>query len=380
MALRTLPRALDLLRQLLLPRRWPGLRRYLQRLLLPGLLLPILLLLQLLHWLCLLLDELLFPDYRLVEIRRPLFVLGVPRSGTTYLHRLIAEDPRFTSLTLWECLFAPSITERRLLLGLAALDRRVGAPLGRLVLWMEDRILKSLDDVHATRLSSAEEDYMLLLPLLCCFILVVAFPESRWLWRMARFDQEVAPDEQQLIMDWYRRCLQRHLYVHGPERTLLSKNAAFAGMAGSLAQTFPDAIFAVCQRDARQVIGSQFNALAEGLRLFGIPEDEPAFRGRLLDALLFYYENLERLTAGDAGERVVTVSARELATAPRAAVETLLAARGMQPGPALDGALRAAEDRGSHRPLRQPSVARWGIDELSIARRFGPWCRSDARL
>lgn len=42
------------------------------------------------------------PEIHDVPIRRPLFILGLPRSGTTFLHRLLAQDSKFRWLRLWE--------------------------------------------------------------------------------------------------------------------------------------------------------------------------------------------------------------------------------------------------------------------------------------
>ena len=41
------------------------------------------------------------PDYRAVEIRRPLVITGIPRTGTTALHKLLSLDPRFQGLEHW---------------------------------------------------------------------------------------------------------------------------------------------------------------------------------------------------------------------------------------------------------------------------------------
>ena len=35
-------------------------------------------------------------------IRRPLFITGLPRSGTTFLHALLAQDPAHRSPLVWE--------------------------------------------------------------------------------------------------------------------------------------------------------------------------------------------------------------------------------------------------------------------------------------
>ena len=96
----------------------------LQRLLVMTLFWPLFLLVQAINGLGLLLDYLLFPDFRRVQVREPLFVVGVPRSGTTFLHRLLAMDERFTTTALWELLFATSITQRYFWTGVARLDKR----------------------------------------------------------------------------------------------------------------------------------------------------------------------------------------------------------------------------------------------------------------
>jgi Sulfotransferase family len=41
------------------------------------------------------------PEYAQVPIDRPLFVTGLPRTGTTALHRLLTADPAHQGLQLW---------------------------------------------------------------------------------------------------------------------------------------------------------------------------------------------------------------------------------------------------------------------------------------
>ncbi|AFZ29906.1 hypothetical protein Glo7428_1338 [Gloeocapsa sp. PCC 7428] len=43
-----------------------------------------------------------YPEIRQVAIARPLFILGMPRTGTTLLHNLLAQDPKSRWLHLWE--------------------------------------------------------------------------------------------------------------------------------------------------------------------------------------------------------------------------------------------------------------------------------------
>src|SRR5213596_3737600 len=47
-------------------------------------------------------DRQLYPNITRQEIREPLFIVGLPRSGTTLLHNLLAADPWHRSPLMWE--------------------------------------------------------------------------------------------------------------------------------------------------------------------------------------------------------------------------------------------------------------------------------------
>ncbi len=47
-------------------------------------------------------DRQLYPNIRRQEIREPLFIVGLPRSGTSLLHILLAADPEHRSPLMWE--------------------------------------------------------------------------------------------------------------------------------------------------------------------------------------------------------------------------------------------------------------------------------------
>jgi len=47
-------------------------------------------------------DRQIYPDITRQEIREPLFIVGLPRSGTSVLHRLLAADPEHRSPLMWE--------------------------------------------------------------------------------------------------------------------------------------------------------------------------------------------------------------------------------------------------------------------------------------
>jgi hypothetical protein len=229
---------------------------------------PAYLCLQALHGFGFLLDELLFPAYRRVTIKEPLFITGVPRSGTTFIQRMLAQDTeRFTTFRTWEALLAPSICQRRLLRLLGRIDRACGRPLGRLLDALTRRLTTRMDDIHAVGMWAPEEDYLSLLPAAGCFILFLAFPASDSLWSLGRF-QEMPDHDRRTLVGFHRRCLQKHLFVHGVDKRLLSKNAAFASWLPDLRFAYPDARYLVCVREPAAALASQLSSLRPGVAAF----------------------------------------------------------------------------------------------------------------
>ena len=251
------------------------------------------------HWLCLFLDEILFFSYRRQELKRPLFVLGVPRSGTTFLHRTLAEDrERFTSVSTWEVFLAPSIIQKKIVLLLIWIDRHIGRPGTRIMTWLEKRLFASLEGVHDVALDAAEEDYLLLLPLFSCFILFLPFTESPHIWSLARFDWQASEKDKRHIMKFYRACLQKHMFVFAPgknsHKRYLSKNAAFASWPVTLLEYFPDAEFVVCMREPDKAVPSLLGSLKSGVGIFELDLQDGELPAMLVDMMADYYEHLLR--------------------------------------------------------------------------------------
>ena len=349
--------------------RSPSLRRVLSMLLF----LPLLAVLLAAHWLGLLLDELLFPGYRKVAVRAPLFVVGPPRSGTTFLHALLARDNYFTTFSTWECLFAPSICQRKAILALGALDRRIGAPLGRGLGWLTRCIARSLDDIHPIDLTAPEEDYLALLPVLGTFILAIPFPTAQRYWRLAEFDRAMPKAAQRRLLRHYRRTLQRHLYVHGGDDSvrLLSKNASFAPLLGALLEEFTDARVICCLRDPLQALPSQLSAIRSGVRLFDSDPDDVIFPPRITRSLRYCYENLlEHLPALPPSRRAF-VEMAALQAQPEITVRSLYATLGLDLSPQFAERLTEAADAArGYRSRHRYALADFGLDELTVRREF----------
>ncbi len=249
-------------------------------------------LLNLMHWLGFLVDEIIFFNYRKVDVKRPLFVLGIPRSGTTWLQRVLALDESLTSLTLWECILAPSVSERFLWKAITVVLK----PISYFLSIPAKKLLRSFDGIHELGFNQAEEDFILLLPLQACFLMVLMCPNSSHYWQLARFDNAVPPRKKKVLMQYYFRCCQKHLYYHGSTKRFLSKNPSFTPFIQSLARTFDKPEFIACIRSPYKVVASQLSSLMPAIKLLGQKTMSSTFRDNMLGLLVEYYEEVSRYT------------------------------------------------------------------------------------
>lgn len=361
---------LRLLRQTLFPGARTG-PRTLRRGLALLLFVPLFLLVQTVHWVFLLLDEIFFPGYRKVEVREPVFIVGLPRSGTSFLQRVLADDTRrFTATRLWELVLAPSILQRRFWMGLAWLDRGIGRPAGRLVAWAQRRGLGFMDAVHKVKLGDPEEDYLLLLPAFACFLLVIPFPWHPAVWDLARFDHW-DPRDRDPILRFYRRLVQRHLYVAGPEHQLLSKNPSFTPMIASLAAAFPGSRIIGCLRDPLEAVPSQLSALREGARGFGYDVSDPETADRFVELLASYARHMEEVLPGLPAGRHAFVPMPALGADLESTVLGLYERFGWVPDADFRTRLSVRGEKArAYRSAHEYSLEEFGLSEDEVAERF----------
>lgn len=276
------------------------------------------------HWIGFLLDEILFRGYRNVPIEKPVVITGIPRSGTTFLHRTLAEDTnQFTTMRTWEALFAPSITQRCVLKGIARLDRAVGRPLHRLLDALTRRFTRGFAHIHEVGLRAPEEDYLTLLPAAGCFIMVLAFPASPSLWQLGRF-HEIPAEQRAILIDFYKACLRKHLYAEGRGRRLLSKNAAFASWLPDLRFALPDARFIVCVREPRPALASQLSSLRSGLRVFGTLTAAETYSLQFQTAFAHAYRIIQQETGSFLVDHLSIIDQKALRADSRGILEQML--------------------------------------------------------
>lgn len=316
---------------------------------------PLFTLLQLGHWAALWLDELLFPAYRKVEVKAPVFIAGIPRSGTTFVHRVLASDAaHFTTVSTWEAVLAPSIVQRKILRALARLDRGLGGHGHRLLNRWLGQGAGDFQKIHEVGLDAPEEDYLWLLPAGSCFILLLAFPFSPWLGQMARFEALPATAQAPLL-GFYRRCIQRHLFCH-PQKRFLSKNAAFASWLPALRRVFPDASFVLCVREPACALSSQLSSLAPARKLFGTDPTGRLTQAQFEKIFAANYALLAEFVAEGAGGGVAVLDQSDLKADSKAMLNALIQQLALPASPARQAALDALP-QGRHRSGHQHAAS-----------------------
>lgn len=332
---------------------------------------PVFCLTQLWHRLCLRLDDLIFPGYREVAVREPIFVCGMPRCGTTLLHRVLAQDSATTSFQLWELLLAPSIVQRKFYRALGALDRACGGHVKRAV---RARFIKAAGEMqryHRLDLWEAEEDELVLLPHIASAFLLFPFPFHDLLKTLTRFDDAMPAQQRRHVMACYKGLVQRHLYVYGPEKRFLSKNPFMSAKVEAIRETFPDARVICNVRTPHEAVPSMLSLFRFMVGYFKTRTDTPRFvQDNLEIADYFYHHPLECLAEWPE-DRYAFVRYPDLTLSLQETVEGLYERLGYTVKPAfraclaeLDGPTRA------YRSDHEYSVEEFGLTPPEIAARY----------
>lgn len=246
-----------------------------------------------LNWICLLLDEILFPDFKKVELKKPIFTLGVPRSGSTLFLRLVAQDQKnFATTKFWEIIFAPSILQRKFFGILGKIDAKLGGLLTWPIKKIDKKLFASSKKIHQVGLYLYEEDAIMLIWAISTFFVFFAYPYMDQFEDYLHFDDKMPEKDKKYIMRFYKKCMQRHLYYHGPHKRLLSKNPTFAPWVRTLQEHFPDAIFINTVRTPYQQIPSIYSFMVYFIGQFGGDFLKvPNFKSVVLEVIKNFYLN-----------------------------------------------------------------------------------------
>ena len=262
-------------------------------------------------------DSILYPDVHDVPTGKPIYIVAAPRSGTTFLHRMMSLDPKFTALKLYETFF-PTISGHRLVKRVTSVNGSVGALLRSVRDRLDDSYFGAWAGIHDTSLSQDEEDEALwaLAFATPAIWLVLPFPEQ---FDHLRFIDQLPDEKRNKLVAYYRACVQRHLYNH-PDKTLLGKNVLLPGRFEIVNAALPGARFV-------HVLRHPYEALPSTLSLFTVPwrwhspsirPDGPEVRA-LARLTIDYYRFLHEKTLEserDQSRRFVCIQYRDLLADP----------------------------------------------------------------
>lgn len=326
-----------------------------------------------LHSLAFLLDDIFFRGYRKIDVKEPLFVVGIPRSGTTFLHRLLTEDAgQFTTFKFWELVLAPSIIGRKFVNAVARVDETFGGS-GRKFLVKFDRwLLGGFRKMHHISLFEPEEDEWLLLNQFASAFMLFPFPFMNRVRHLLYFDEEAAPHAKKRIMKYYKKCVQRHLYVHGPEKRLLSKNPSFSAKVESINESFPDAKIVCCVRNPNEAVPS-FASLMWFIwgQTPGQSTGTPEMRQALLDVVDHFYRNPMKHLDLLPENRQAFVAYDSLTSAPKETVATLYERFGIVMSSEFAGKLDAEQAKArAYKSGHTYSIEDYGLTRQDILENY----------
>lgn len=231
---------------------------------------PLFLVLLIINNLFLALDFIFFPRFVWQKISDPVFIIAAPRSGTTFLyHSLANNQEHFTAVKLWEIVFAPSIIQKYLIIGLFKLDKFIGAPWKRLILGFENLMIGKLKTIHLIGLNMPEEDEGLLVWNLTTLYFNFFYADSNFFEEFLHFDSSMPEKRKNRIMNRYLRLVQRHNFVFNRKnkRRFVSKNPLMMNKIGALSRIFPEAKILNINRNPKETIPSTIHL---GHSLYGI--------------------------------------------------------------------------------------------------------------
>ena len=216
-------------------------------------------------------ERMQYPEIEREEITRPIFIVGINRTGTTYLHRLMARDPRFWSLRGYEYAAPVLSKEEYATIGGTPDDPRRA----RVEEMLESsRVVEIFKGVHDFNLDEPAEDFPILSMAFGSWTSTVRFHVPQFGRRLAATGSQHAYSHHRRIMQHYN--WQRRQRQPGHLGQWLFKMPFHLMELETLVETYPDALFIQTHRSPSQFMGS-WNSFVEKARSLSL-HPEPRFR------------------------------------------------------------------------------------------------------
>jgi len=300
------------------------------------------------------------PELASEIIRRPLFILGLPRTGTTLLYGLLAEDPANRAPLSWEiddpC--PPAETETY------HTDPRIERTQKRFD--QVDQLAPGFQVIHPVGA---------LMPQECIVPTASEFMSIRFemSFDVETYDRWLLEQDMSATYEHHRRFLQHMQSRHMAERWIL-KSPGHLGPIDTLFETYPDAMVVQTHRDPIRVIPSVAN-LEYTMRLVASDDVDPA---RVGQQMLFVWSTL--LAQGmSARERhperegqILDLPMREVVGDPIACIEKIYRKFGLDLGHEARERMQSylgrhpKDEFGVHRY----SLEAFGLDAAEVNARF----------
>ena len=189
------------------------------------------------------------PEHADVPIERPVFVMGLPRTGTTALHRLLHADPAAQGLEMWLTQFPQPRPPRDT--------------------WDDDPIFAAMQQAFAAHHVESPEfmgiHYMDATTVEECWRLLRQTGKSNSYESLANIPRYTAWLQQQDWTDAYARHRQNLQLVglNDPEKRWVLKNPSHLTALDALMAVYPDALVVYTHRDPAVCIASSCSLSAE---------------------------------------------------------------------------------------------------------------------
>lgn len=182
------------------------------------------------------------PEIESEKVRRPLFITGFPRTGTTILHAVLAQDPRHRTPMTWETMY-PSPPPRT---ATYARDRRIAISGGQLALM--NQLAPDFRRIHPIGAQLPQE---------CMVMSSIEFESYQFqtMYDVPSYQAWLETQDLRHSYAGHKFFLQNLQWRCPGERWVLKAPAHVFGFAALFA-TYPDAGVVMTHRAPTEVIGS----------------------------------------------------------------------------------------------------------------------------
>jgi len=286
-------------------------------------------------------------------IRKPVFITGMPRSASSFLHRLLSLDPANIVPRFWQLLY-PYPRRSRFL----PLDLRKAQV--ALQLWLFQCLAPGLGRLHRLSADAPQE---------CTDITAQIFQSLRFenTHRIPSYQDWIDRHGHHDAFLFHRRFLQ-HLDAQTPGRRWILKSPDHVFSLDAIRAAYPDAVIVFLHRDPLSVVSSCAK-LAERLRRPFTNHVDPEEVGQQVSGRLVQAADHMMEAAGHI-PRILHLHYGQVVAQPIAAVRTLYRHCGFELSGAAEQRMTAFLARPHRRSVRDRDFASFGLDAGTLRDRF----------